>query len=177
MHGDLVAIDGAVLELGRLGAVAQLDAHLVGADGILDMAQILAQIAGLHVLDDERGAIVLLVQRVLNRVLLGQGQRLAVLDEEADGNGTGAIVAVEFRGVALDGVDVMAMRGHLGAVLHIDGDHAVWRIGAAIVAEALIDAGVLLVHIVQHDDALGCLLLRGVQSLALQRERGRVGKR
>lgn len=131
------------------------------------MAQILTQIGVIHMLNDECGAIVRLVQRVLNGILVGQGQRLAILDEEANGNGIGAIIAVEFGTSSLLRVHMMSMGGNLGTILHIDGDHAMWRIRAAVVAQALIDAGILLVHILQDNEAIVHVLTGCQQSLAL----------
>jgi len=62
VHGDLVAFEGAAFELWSLGIVAQLDTHLVGSNGVLHMADILAQITFIHMLNDKRGPIVFLVQ-------------------------------------------------------------------------------------------------------------------
>lgn len=154
MHGHLGALHLHVLELWRLRIVADMHLYLIRANGILHLAQILAQILSSHFPDNQSSAIVAMVSGILEGVLLGELQGLAILDEVTPADGIGPIVAVQFRGGALLGVHMMPMGGHLGTVLNIDGDHAVGRIAAAIIPQALVHPGVLLIDVVEDNNAI-----------------------
>lgn len=153
MHRDLGALQFHVLELWRLRPVAYVHLHLIVADGVLHVAQVLAQITAGHIPDNQGCAIVSIVDRVPQGVFLGQLNGFAILDEEAPGNGIGAIVAVHFRRAAFLCVDMMPVGGYLGAVLDVDGDHSMRGIVAAVISQALIHAGINIVDTVQDDDS------------------------
>lgn len=172
---DLVALHGHVLELRGLRIVADMHLHLVGPNGILHLAQILAQIAVGHLPDNQGGAIVVVVHRVLEGVLVGELQGLAVLDEVAPANGFRSIVAVQLGGGALLGVHIMPMGGHDGAVLDIDVNGAMGRMATAIVSQALVVAGVLLINIVEDNHAI-LVVHGGGLSVQILQDKDRVGK-
>lgn len=174
VHGDLVAFDFVALELRRLWRILKLYTNLIGTDRVLDMTMIFAQIIGIHILHKQRGAIVLLVQWILNRIFLRQRQCLAIFVKEAHSNGIGTIITIDLGSVALLRVHMMTMRRYFGTVLHIDGEYTVWWIRTAILSEALIDASVILIHILQHYNTIGRILRRCLQSLTL---RGRIKKK
>jgi len=151
---DLVTFHGHVLELRGLRNVADMDLHLVGPNGILHLAQILAQIAVRHFPDDQGSAIVPVVHRILDGVLVGELQGLAVLNEVAPANGFGSVIAIQLGGGAPFRVHMMAMGGDNGAVLNIDVNGAMRRMATAIVGQTLVVSGILLIYVVQNDHTI-----------------------
>lgn len=96
----------------RLRRQHQLHLGVRLTDQIAHVASVIAQIGLLHILHRQSAAIMTVRMALLDlsQVLVVADQLIAVLVPRDVAGGRGVVRAVQFGGIADDGVDVMAMR-------------------------------------------------------------------